>query len=51
MKQIFHDNRINLSFAFLLSLALFAQCQTPSTNKSLADLQWFSVEEHINELS
>lgn len=39
---MFHGNRIDVSFAFLLSLALFAQSQSPSTNKSLGDLHWFS---------
>jgi hypothetical protein len=42
MKGTFLANRIHLSFALLLSLAVLAQCHTPSTNKSLADLQWFS---------
>ena len=42
MKQSFRGDRINLSFALFLSLAIAAQCQTASTNKSVADLQWFS---------
>jgi|SRR5579864_77098 len=34
--------RINLPFALFLSLATAAQCQSASTNKCVADLQWFS---------
>jgi hypothetical protein len=42
LTRIFCGNRINLSFAWFLPLAIAAQCQSASTNKSVADLQWFS---------
>jgi hypothetical protein len=38
----FCANRINLSFALFLSLAIAVKCQTASTNKSVVALQWFS---------
>jgi hypothetical protein len=42
LKRTLRVDRINLSFALLLSLAIAARCQTTSSNKSVADLQWFS---------
>lgn len=42
MTRIFCGNRVNLSFALFLALAIAGQCQSASTSKSVADLQWFS---------
>ena len=42
MQKILCVNRVNLSFALFLSLAVAVQCQSASTTKSVAELQWFS---------
>jgi hypothetical protein len=42
MKTLLCANRINLSFALFLLIAISVQSQTASKNRGIADLQWFS---------